>query len=77
MPNEFNYGDYFGQDWTTHQKYEVTFSGSIRGVILLEASDEASAEHDAKDFQRRFNLFPIYGKGQFKCSTRKLERTRE
>jgi hypothetical protein len=75
--NDFNYGDFFGQDWTTHHKYRVRFSGGVEGDVILEASDEASAEHDAKDFQQRFKLFPSLGKGRFTCTTTKLERRRE
>ena len=77
MPDEFNYGDFFGHDWTTQQTYRVVFSGNVEGVVILAASDEASAEHDAKDFQRRFKLFPVHGKGLFHCTTSKTERRRE
>ncbi len=77
MPDEFNYGDFFGHDWTTHQRYKVTFSGGVTGVVILEASDAMTAERDAEDFQRRFKLFPILGKGRYTCTTTKLERKRE
>jgi len=79
-PNDFNYGDFFGQDWTTHSMYRVVFSGAVEGVMLLEASDPATAEHDARDFQKRFNLFQVMKQKRataITCTTTKLERRRE
>lgn len=61
--SEFNYGDYFGQDWTTEGKYRVSFYGASGwlGDMLIPAGDEATALHDAADFNRRFALFPDLG----------------
>lgn len=63
MPGEFNYGDYFGQDWTKEGRYRVSFYGARGwlGDMLIPSSDEASALHDAADFNRRFALFVDLG----------------
>ena len=61
--SEFNYGDYFGQDWTTEGKYRVTFYGVCGwlGEMIIPTSDVPSAIAIAIDLNKRFGLFPDTG----------------
>lgn len=63
MSDEFNYGDYFGQDWTKDGTYRVSFYGVCGwlGNMILPSCDEATALREAADFNRRFKLFPDVG----------------